>query len=522
MRENKKNLLIILLFTFASRVIFLHWNSGEYTDGIIQMTLFTAAKENSFYPPLYSFLILLVNYLFHNLETSAKLISMLAGTLSVIPVYLIAKRLFNSRTGIYAAILVAVSPEIWRWQIRVMTDSLFTFFFLLSIYFLLKKEDVNASKHNSKPADCRLPTAYSLAFAWFFAGLASLTRYQGIALIPPLIIVTIWLIRHGKLNFKLPTTNCLLPTGFIPWLILIWWVALRGFGHFGQYAERTSQTWWMSLVSYLTMAETFVLYIPYELTYPVFCFLIYGAFQLITRKMNEQEQELTELDSPVPQYSDTPVRLFNWIFIYLFIAWLIIHSPFESFQYRYFIPIFPLFLILAAYGIAQFQNSIFKKIMGIIAIIFCLLFSLTSLYLQRDTFGDIKRAAIVLKESPLPMNPRIYGNELYRPGMSNLKLAFWSGLNIQSYDAESRTQLEPGDYVVLHNVYGNLISEENFLQTYYDAKIIYRAEAKTVPLLPDIMSSPPFTSHPAGMIFKYFPQEFITVILRIEQKHLPN
>ncbi|MFB3895752.1 MAG: ArnT family glycosyltransferase [bacterium] len=512
MLENKKNLLIIILFTLASRLIFLHWNAGEYTDGVIQMTLFTAAKENSFYPPLYTWLILLFNYLFHNLEVSAKLVSMVAGTLTVIPVYLIAKRLFDERVGIFAAILFAVSPELWRWQIRIMTDSLFTLLFLSSICFIQQLRNVPAEA--SAQAGPNQIKIRNLCFAWLFTGLATLTRYQGIVLIPPLLIATVWVIKQNKPAFYRVTVYGLLSTAVIPWLILIWWILVRGFGHFGQYAERTSQTWWMSLLSYLTMAETFVLYIPYELTYPIFCFFIYGVIRLIIRKQSKSISLETE--------TYAPIHRFNQLFLYLFIVWLIIHAPFESFQYRYFIPIFPLFIILAAYGIVQFQNSICKRSLGIAAIIFSLLFSLTALYFQRDTFGDIKRAAIALKESQLPKDTGIYGNEIYRPGMNNLKLAFWSGLPIQRYDTDTREQLKPGDYVVLHNVYGNLISEQSFLQTFYDVKLVYRAEAKTIPLLPDIMSSPPFTSHPAGMVFKYFPQEFITVIFRIEQKHLPN
>lgn len=497
MLENKKNLLIILLFTFASRLIFLHWNAGEYTDGIIQMTLFTAAKENSFYPPLYTWLILLFNYLFHNLEVSAKLVSMIAGTLTVIPVYFIAKRLFDERVGIFAAILFAVSPEIWRWQIRVMTDSLFTLLFLCSIYFILQLHNPQSAIRN-------------LSWAWLFAGLATLTRYQGIVLIPPLLILTVWAIKQNKQVFRLSIIYALLPTALIPWLILVWWVLVRGFGHFGQYAERTSQTWWMSILSYLTMAETFVLYIPYELTYPIFCFFVYGVIRLIMRKQSKSINLETE--------TYAPIHRFNQLFLYLFIVWLLIHSPFESFQYRYFIPIFPLFLILAAYGIVQFQSSILTRILGIAAIIFSLLFSLTALYLQRDTFGDIKRAAITLKESQLPVNTRIYGNELYRVGMDNLKIKFWSGLtNIQPYNPETRERLVPGDVIVLHDVYGNIPQELGFLNSRYQIRILYRAQARTVPLLPDIMVSPPFTSHPAGMIFKYFPQEFTTVILQIYQ-----
>ncbi|MCX7920088.1 MAG: glycosyltransferase family 39 protein [bacterium] len=525
MDKEKKILLIILLFTLASRLVFLHWNAGEYTDGIIQMTLFTTAKENTFYPPLYSWLIQLFTLIFRDLETSAKLVSMLAGTLSIIPIYLIAKRLFNAKSGFYAAMLFAISPEIWRWHIRIMTDSLFTLFFIWSIYFILCIRQPTSDIRN-------------LSFAWFFAGLASLTRYQGIALIPPLLLQTVYIIRRGFLDTaesdvpRIPYRVILsyASVAIIPWLSLIWWVGTRGFGHIGQYAERTGENWVISIMSYLTMAESFVLYIPYELTYLVFSLFIYGIITM-NQRTGEWVNRRTESKTGFFQSTDSAVCQFNIIFMYLFVVWLIIHSPFESFQYRYFIPIFPFFLILAAYGITRFtaenaehaekrQKGLrVKKTIVVITMMSCLIFSLFSLYLQRDTFGDIKRAAIALKESQIPKDTRIFGNELYRPGMDNLKLEFWSGLNVEPYNLETREHVLPGDYIVLHNVYGNIVGELDFLQSRYKVSKIYQSLAQTVPLLPDIMVSPPFTSHPACMLFKYFPQKFITIIVRIEKRN---
>ena len=135
-KDQKKQLIALMLFTFALRVVFLHWNEGEYTDGILQITLFTTASKNTFFMPLYTILTTGLHFLIHDLETSAKLVSMIAGVLGMIPLYCLTRRLADHKTAIYTSILYAISPEIWRWQIRVMTDVLFCSLFIWSVYHI--------------------------------------------------------------------------------------------------------------------------------------------------------------------------------------------------------------------------------------------------------------------------------------------------------------------------------------------------------------------------------------------------
>lgn len=65
-----------------------------------------------------------------------------AGT--IVLTYLIAKRLFNDTTGLFAALLVAGSPLFFRQSSLFLTEIPSTFFALASLYFMIRKKEVAA------------------------------------------------------------------------------------------------------------------------------------------------------------------------------------------------------------------------------------------------------------------------------------------------------------------------------------------------------------------------------------------
>lgn len=500
LNSESTQLVVLLFFTFISRSIFLYWNSAEYTDGIIQLTLFTSSEKVSFYPPFYAGLVYLLNFLGLSLETSGKLISILSSPVSLIPVYLLSKKLFNQKTALYSSLLFAVSPEVWRWQVRVMNDGLFTALFNFSVYLFFEcidrlKEKVNNSDSNSAKNLLNL-------FFWLLlcVGFATLTRYQGLAIVPLPMLVGIILFKKAKQEkFRFRIFNYIfLISSLIPYIVVILWIRSRGFGHFVQFSERTGATWLASLLAYLTMAEHFILFFPYILTYPIFVFFLYGLIK--------------------SEFNNRMLKHFIILFSCLFLIWLIVHAAFSSFQYRYFLPLISFFTIISGYGISKLEN---RK--SAFALIFCFLFSLCfsllSLYLQRDTFGDIKRSAVFLKENLKNTKCRIFSNEIWRPGIETVKIRFYSEIdNIQIY---KRDKLAPSDYICLHSAYGFIDEELRFLSKRFQIEILYIDKAKIIPLLPDIMATPPYpnlTSHPAALVFKYFPQEFASVVAKLHEK----
>ncbi len=122
-------------------------------------------------PPLFFWLVnFSVFFLGEDSEFANRLPSSLAGFLTMIVTFFFGRRLFNARTGFFSALILATCflfPQLSRWM---MLDSLYTLFFLLSLfYFYQGYEDIeNQQKY------------YPLA--GFFVGLGVLTKGPAIYL----------------------------------------------------------------------------------------------------------------------------------------------------------------------------------------------------------------------------------------------------------------------------------------------------------------------------------------------------
>lgn len=459
-------LLVVFLFSLALRLLFLNWNSAEYTDGIqdIYMLSPNYLGMGEFHPPLYSFLIQIFNLIFSHPEMSAKLVSILSGTLALFPIYFLAKRIYNERVGYYATLLYSVTPLALRWNIRVATYSPFSLLFLVSLLYFIKFYD------KRRRIDLTLFT--------FLSGLAALTRYQGLVFLLFLFWAYFFYIKEKGIKSTLSTLY-----GWGSWLILIFWISRHGFAQAGTYKYRLGMEG--SIFRALIMFEAYLISFPYILTYPVFILACYGLY----KSNREGEKE----------------RLFNKLFYLLLIIWLIAHSLFLDFETRYFLEIVPLFLILAGLGIDSLNRRRGKSLLATCLII-SFLFSICVLGFQRDMFGDIKRSALYVKENL--SQERIFSDEY-------VKTAFWSGSEIEIYGQE---KIESGSYLVLHSFYTDLDREIAFLEARYRIEPIYTTNSSIRPLLPDIMSSPPLTHHPGWIIFKYYRQNFKSIIVKVEDK----
>ena len=464
-------ILVVFLFTLILRLLFLNWNSAEYTDGIQDICMYHVIAD--FHPPLYSFLIQIFNLFIPNPETGAKLVSILSGTLALFPIYFLAKRVYNERVGYYAILLYSVTPLALRWNIRVMSYSLFSLLFLVSLLYFIKFYD------KRRRIDLILFT--------FLSGLAALTRYQGLVFLLFLFGAYFLYIKEKGIKSALSTLH-----GWGSWFILLFWISRHGFAQAGAYGTRLGMEG--SIFKALIMLETYLISFPYILTYPVFILACYGLYK--SNRGGEKE------------------RLFNKLFYLLLTIWLIAHSLFLDFETRYFLEIIPLFLILAALGIDSLDKKKVKlegrrkryKFVLVICIMVSFLFSICVLGFQKDMFGDIKRSALYLKENLA--GERIFSDEYF-------KTAFWSGARIEKYEQE---KIKPGSYLVLHSFYTDLKQELAFLDARYKIKSVYTTNSSIRPLLPDIMSSPDFTHHSGWMIFKYHRQNFKSIIIRVEDK----
>ncbi len=476
------SLWIIASLALIVRLLMMGWNEGEYTDGIIQLQLWESSVV--FFPPGYSALVWGVDFLVGDLLRAGRLVSILASVGSIFLVYRITGRVFrDERIALWAAILFLLSPIPNRWALRVMTDSLFCFFFLVCCDQIF----------------CETKNRGWRLLGW--AGIASLVRYQGFYFVP----IGVFLLYKDRWKPGSRRQVGMVVAALIPWILLIWWVSLRGFGHHEQFAERASMGMGTTILLYYLWMENFVLYWPWALSYGLFALSLVGCW-----KMSQGEE-----------------KGFLYFTMITSLVFLLVQSAFLSFQYRYFLPLTPLWCILAARGWMKIEEGItfewFRK--GIQTFVLANLIFMTAgvMILQRDTFGALAQSAKALQT--IGRGSRVLSDEVYRQGVYNVKMKFWSGRDMELYQ---ETEPRVGDIVVLHNTYSNLQEEQKRLSERFSIKVLgrwtyYEEEGgyNTIPLLPDIMvrpKDPPQTSNPSCMAFRFLSQGYYSVVLRLEEK----
>ncbi len=485
------SIVFIVLMSLILKMLLLQWNQGEYTDGIIQLQLWESPIV--FFPPGYSALVTAANFLIEDLVLAGRVVSILASVASLIVFYLLALHVLdNVRQAEWATLFLALSPVFNRWSIRVMTDSFFCLGFILCTYMLMLILNGKSKR---------------VCYLIGLVGLFSLVRYQAFFFTPFIA----WVI-YKKRELWAETT----PWGAIkstiisltPWIVLGCWIAYRGFGHQEQFAERAMHDVLSTMIGYWVMFETFILYYPWAVTYSLF---ICGVAGIACFWQGNCAQ-----------------KRFVQFFLIAVVAFLIVQSAFRSFQYRYLLPLIPLWCVMAGYGVVQiagfWNNPIWRSTIKGVVIVNLALMTIAVLYYQRGAFGDLVDSAKYLRETG--KESRVLSDERYGAHADNVKMEFWSGREILPiFEHEPRA----GDLIVLHNTYSpNYAEIIDELRKEFDVVPIQSWSAATspgsymaIPLLPDIMVAPqniPLTSNPECMAFRFTPQYYYSVIFRLKEK----
>ena len=137
-------------------------------------------------PPLYISLLALGEYSGIGAEAAGVIVSLLAGTLVLIPVFLISRKIFGDKIGLVSAFLVATHPYLIRLSTEVMRDSLFLFLLFSSVAFA-----VYAADHSG--------ISRKWYFSGAFAGLAAMTRSEGTFLI---VAIFIWMLLETAIQLR--------------------------------------------------------------------------------------------------------------------------------------------------------------------------------------------------------------------------------------------------------------------------------------------------------------------------------
>lgn len=508
-------MLGFVLLNLGAKGLMMRINLGEYTDGILQLNVFSI--KSGLYPPLYGGLAWLVSRCGLELETAGRIVSVIAGSLAVIPILLMTRSLYGTCAAKFAAILYTISPLLWRWSVRVMTDSLFLCVSAFSLYFMFlawssahslcasaRGADVDGS---SSPHDRARTRDKYLALASLFGVLATLTRYQGALLgILMLIPLAAFVAAFRRVPVRAIIVSLL-------WIAVPAWVHYAGFVHGEQFASRQAGSYGQTLLAYWNLAESFMLISPYYFAYPIFAFFLIGLLRsdILGREM----------------------RAFTWLWFLWGAGLLAAQSAFGSFQYRYMMPVLPAVLILAGGGCAKLESALMRRgkyalFSGLfmLAVILTTLFSCAVLVLQRKTFGDQRAAADYIKSS-VPAGARVFSNERYGnfTKLGCVKLSFWSGRQVESLleyapDGNVRfREIPAGSFLILCNSYGGdeqLDFVERRAAHMFNLREVASFDAEIYPLMDDIMVSPIMNQNPLAWVMRYTPQDFSTHVFKID------
>lgn len=478
--------LAFFLVINCLRVLLLPINQAEYTDGVIQVTQFS--NPTGIYPPLYTAIVWPFSLIFGQLW-SGRLVSTAFSILGVIPIYHLAQRTFGMRPAIFAALIYTVAPTCLRWSPRVMTEATFCFFFWYACERIVAAQGAKTLELANK----------ALAMAGVFTALAAMTRYQGMALVLPVIATAGWL------YYK---------RGFLPWRgtltlalcsFVVLWSRYAGNVHGDQFEERTKTLG--AIGTFLYNAEPFLLLMPYFLTYPVAALVFIGLDKGRAR----------------PGHAMLPITL------YVFVVLLVAQSLFSSFQERYFLPFFGLLYIWGGVGMAIVDDRLRRHQLGrlrpwvpIVVVVWSLFISMLVLLGSRQAWGDIKKAAVfAAKEAKTSPGIKIYSNEVYPAAKNNFafKAQFFAKHSVESLDQNiltGRAPLEPGDLIILSDAYGAQAIEP-MLRALYPIEQVATFKSTITPVFPDLMSDGT-DQKPEAWNHRYWPQEFNTTVWRIGGK----
>lgn len=531
--------LALLIVNFVWRLLWLPLSQGAYTDGILQVDMIRFGL--TYWPPFYGILTRLFAWAPGvGLEDAGRFVSLICGTLTLIPVAVIAQRLFGLRAALMAMVVYTCSPVPLRWSLQVMSDAPFMLFWMLSLSAMVLAADAFWPEHFLQPGDEKRGRAPRRGSQWLLlaslsGAIATLTRYQGIFLIPlvGLLVYTAMMRRaptaaeggekrgSGESGEAAPDDEPgrALPWWgtLAPWLILPVWLFQKGPGplmiHVSQIGDRAqSGSFLQTLLNYWWYFEQFVLMSPYFLTYGIFGFAVYGLFRT--------------------QYKTTRIRLSAYASIYLILAILALQSVFQAFQSRYLLPLIPLFCIASGHGIAVWQKRCMEHRVRFLALVlpslgFGLLFSAAVAFYQGTPFADIKEAGEYVASLPqihetLQMDREVFTTEVYNADIPTPKVEFWTGRDdVRILGGE--LQPKPGDYIILPSVYGGLgrggwtqyqaVKKE--ISMLLPAKELKTFAYISYPLLPDIMEEPGTHVNPLAWHLRYIRQNFETAVLEV-------
>jgi 4-amino-4-deoxy-L-arabinose transferase-like glycosyltransferase len=223
-------LLVIIGVALTARLVLAHYETEVGIDSVHYVLMgdniahgrawdtWNTTGGRWILPPAFPLLIALFRFLGVGLEWSGHLASVFAGTLLLLPIYFLTKRLYGRDTAILAAWIAAFTPILVDYSVVILTECLFAALLLTMVIFVHRAFSEKGSSADS-------------FWSGLFLGLAFLTKTLGIMFLPFLILGYL-LSRKGQ-SLAPPFKQASL--AFVGFLVLAvpYWVVLHA--HTGQW-----------------------------------------------------------------------------------------------------------------------------------------------------------------------------------------------------------------------------------------------------------------------------------------------
>jgi 4-amino-4-deoxy-L-arabinose transferase-like glycosyltransferase len=178
--EAKRDLFFLISLSLTPKLFIVLFAKAINSDGVLYIT---AAQEFAaghikeglrlYRMPFYPFLIIIFHSIIPNWIVAGRLISLLASVLTVVPLYLLTKKLFDRKAALWACVAYSISPLPNHLSVEVIRDPAYLFFFAWTIYFAY--DAVESDK------------VWFFLMAGAFSTFSFLCRIEGVLLFPCLI-----------------------------------------------------------------------------------------------------------------------------------------------------------------------------------------------------------------------------------------------------------------------------------------------------------------------------------------------
>ncbi len=378
----------ILLLSCAVRIIGIAKES-YWLDEAISVKQAQASSVNlielvkvEMHMPLYLYLSRGWNDLFGVSEFSLRMLSLIFGVLAVYVIFLLGKRMFNERVGIYSALLLALSPIAIYYSQEARLYTIFMFIVLLSFYMFISYLKYDKFKYLLFYLLVNILMLYTNIFAFVVLGIQAL-----------------WvLFKNRKYLVSISIAIALSILALMPIILNI----LLNYSNYN-YVEKnwmfpSIDKIWMMLVHYASgilifFIIMFVVIFGLRIYLKKSKFILKNVFKIsgfnVKSAVNVNDKS---------EISNSLLMLFFWVIVPIIFVWLLfIVQP--LFHERYLLFTLPAYILLLAFSISQFKS---KYRTGIIFVL--VLFSIYAIFVQYQTVNkdDWRTASEFLKNNVKP------------------------------------------------------------------------------------------------------------------------